>query len=129
MRTCLDRLAAAGIIAPCGLGIVAARIKRADHRPQGWDLHLNLVRDDLDSVAVAVLEHQPRQSCSAVGLHPYQFICAIAVPRSPSVKSRTLRAAMTRASLPILWSAGQSARGRTTGSAQSSHSGVFPELT
>jgi hypothetical protein len=38
-----------------------------------------------------------RQSCYAVGLHPYQFICAIAVPRSPSVKSLILRAAMNRA--------------------------------
>jgi Helix-turn-helix domain len=57
-RTCLDRLAAAGIIWPCDPGIVAARIKRADRRPQGWDLNLSLVRDDLDAAAVAVLEHQ-----------------------------------------------------------------------
>lgn len=27
-------------------------------RPQGWDLNLSLVRDDLDDAAVAVLEHQ-----------------------------------------------------------------------
>ena len=58
VRTCLDRLAAAGIISPCDPGIVAARIKRADRRPQGWDLNLSLVRDDLDDAAVAVLEHQ-----------------------------------------------------------------------
>jgi hypothetical protein len=58
VRTCLDRLAAEGIIAPCDPGIVAARIKRADRRPQGWDLNLSLVRDDLDDAAVAVLEHQ-----------------------------------------------------------------------
>jgi hypothetical protein len=58
VRTCLDRLAAAGIIAPCDPDIVAARIKRADRRPQGWDLNLNLIRDDLDGAAVAVLEHQ-----------------------------------------------------------------------
>jgi Helix-turn-helix domain len=58
VRTCLDRLAAAGIIAPCDPGIVAARIKRADRRPQGWDLNLTLVRHDLDAAAVAVLEHQ-----------------------------------------------------------------------
>jgi hypothetical protein len=38
VRTCLDRLAAGGIIAPCDPDIVAARIKRADRRPQGWDL-------------------------------------------------------------------------------------------
>jgi len=41
VRTCLDRLAAGGIIAPCDPGIVAARIKRADRRPQGWDLNLS----------------------------------------------------------------------------------------
>ena len=34
-RTGLDRLAAEGIIPSCGPGIVAARIKRADRRPQG----------------------------------------------------------------------------------------------
>jgi Helix-turn-helix domain len=58
VRTCLDRLAAEGIIAPCDPGIVAARIKRADRRPQGRDLNLGLVRDDLDEAAVAVLEHR-----------------------------------------------------------------------
>jgi hypothetical protein len=42
MHTCLDRLEAAGIITPCDPDIVAARIKRADRRPQGWDLNLNL---------------------------------------------------------------------------------------
>ncbi len=60
VRTCLDRLAAVGIIAPCDPDVVAARIKRADRRPQGWDLNLSLVRDDLDEAAVAVLEHQFR---------------------------------------------------------------------
>lgn len=35
MRTCLDRLDAGSIIRPCDPGIVAARIKRADRRPQG----------------------------------------------------------------------------------------------
>ena len=44
VRTCLDRLEAAGIIAPCDPDIVAARIKRADRRPQGWDLNPSLVR-------------------------------------------------------------------------------------
>jgi hypothetical protein len=58
VRTCLDRLAAAGIIWPCDPGIVAVRIKRADRRPRGWDLNLSLVRGDLDAVVVAVLEHQ-----------------------------------------------------------------------
>jgi hypothetical protein len=60
VRTCRDRLAAEGIISPCDPAIVAARIKRADRRPQGWDLNLSLVRGDLDDAAVAVLEHQYR---------------------------------------------------------------------
>ena len=38
-----------------------------------------------------------RQSCYAVGLHPYQFIRATAVPRSPSVTSLILQAVMDRA--------------------------------
>jgi hypothetical protein len=58
VRTCLDRLAAEGVIAPCDPNIVAAWIKRADRRPQGWDLNLSLARDDLDGAAVALLEHQ-----------------------------------------------------------------------
>jgi hypothetical protein len=58
VRTCLDRLQAAGIIRPCDPDIVAARIKRADRRPQGWDLNLSLVRDDLDDGSIAILEHQ-----------------------------------------------------------------------
>ena len=43
VRTWLDRLDAAGIIGPCDLGIVAARITRTDHRPQGWDLNPGIV--------------------------------------------------------------------------------------
>jgi Helix-turn-helix domain len=58
VRTCLDRLQAEGTVSPCDPDIVAARIKRADRRPQGWNLNLSLVRDDLDDAAVAVLEHQ-----------------------------------------------------------------------
>jgi hypothetical protein len=58
VRTCLDRLQAVGIVSPCDPGIVAARIKRADRRPQGWNLNLALVRDDLDDAVIAVLEHQ-----------------------------------------------------------------------
>jgi hypothetical protein len=58
VRTCLDLLEAEGIISPCDPYIVAARIKRADRRPQGWDLNLSLVRDDLDDAAVPVLDHQ-----------------------------------------------------------------------
>jgi Helix-turn-helix domain len=58
VRTCLDRLQAQGIISPCDPDIVAARIRRADRRPQGWDLNLSLVRQDLDAVAITVLEQQ-----------------------------------------------------------------------
>jgi len=54
-RTALDRLEAEGIIRPCDPAIVAAKIKRADQRPQGWDLAMHLVRDDLDDEDLAVL--------------------------------------------------------------------------
>jgi hypothetical protein len=58
VRTCLDRLDAAGIIRPCDPEIVTARIKRADRRPKGWDLDLSLIRDDLTEADLAALEHQ-----------------------------------------------------------------------
>lgn len=58
MPTALDRLEADGIIRPCDLAIVAAKIKRADRRPQGWDLAMHLVRDDLDADDLVTLERQ-----------------------------------------------------------------------
>jgi hypothetical protein len=58
VRTCLDRLEAEGIIRPCDPDIVAARIKRADRRPQGWDLNLGMIRDDLAEGGVMKLEGQ-----------------------------------------------------------------------
>jgi DNA-binding Lrp family transcriptional regulator len=58
VRTALDRLEAEGIIRPCDPAIVAAKIKRADQRPQGWDLAMQLVRDDLDDEDLAALERQ-----------------------------------------------------------------------
>jgi Helix-turn-helix domain len=58
VRTCLDRLQTDTIISPCDPNIVAARIKRADRRPQGWNLNLSRVRNDLDDATVTVLEHQ-----------------------------------------------------------------------
>lgn len=58
VRTALDRLAAGGIIRPCDPAVVAAKIKRADQRPQGWDLAMDLVRDDLEAEDLAVLERQ-----------------------------------------------------------------------
>jgi hypothetical protein len=58
VRTALDRLAAEGIIATCDPAVVAAKIKRADQRPQGWDLAMHMVRDDLDDEDLAALERQ-----------------------------------------------------------------------
>jgi Helix-turn-helix domain len=58
VRTALDRLETDGIIRPCDPAIVAAKIKRADQRPQGWDLAMHLIRDDLDDEDLAVLERQ-----------------------------------------------------------------------
>ena len=58
VRTCLDRLEAGGIIRPCDPDLVAARIKRAGRRPQGWDLDLTLARDDLNEPGVTVPESQ-----------------------------------------------------------------------
>jgi hypothetical protein len=58
VRVCLGRLEAAGLIRPCDPAVVAARIKRADRRPKGWDLDLSLIRDDLAEEDVAALECQ-----------------------------------------------------------------------
>jgi TIR domain/Helix-turn-helix domain len=58
VRTALDRLEAAGVIAPCAPEIVAAHIWRADRRPQGWNLDLSRVRDDLTDEDVTALERQ-----------------------------------------------------------------------
>jgi hypothetical protein len=57
IRTRLDRLQAAGIITRCDPDIIAARIKRADRRPQGWDLDLSLARGDL--LATGPASHPP----------------------------------------------------------------------
>jgi hypothetical protein len=37
VRTALDRLEAESIIQSCDPAVVAAKSKRADQRPQGWD--------------------------------------------------------------------------------------------
>jgi hypothetical protein len=58
VRRCLDRLEAAAIISPCDPQIVAARIKRADRRPQGWDLSLSVLPDDLDQADAAALDRR-----------------------------------------------------------------------
>jgi Helix-turn-helix domain len=58
VRTALDRLQAEGIITACDPAVIAAKIKRADQRPQGWDLGMHLIRDDLDEEDLAALERQ-----------------------------------------------------------------------
>ena len=58
VRAFLGRMEAAGLIRPCDPAVVAARIKRTDRRPRGWDLDLSLVRDDLAEEDVAALECQ-----------------------------------------------------------------------
>ena len=62
VRTCLDRLEPEGIITPCTPGIIAARIKRADRRPQGWNLNLHLVRDEPGEPSEATAEPRPSAS-------------------------------------------------------------------
>jgi len=58
VRTCLDRLAVEGTITPCDPGIIAARIKRADRRPQGWDLNLSPGPPRPGRRRLAALAHQ-----------------------------------------------------------------------
>ncbi len=58
VRSCLDRLQAEDIISADDPGIAAARIKRADRRPEGWDLYLSLVRGDLEGADIAAVEDQ-----------------------------------------------------------------------
>jgi len=58
VRTALDRLAEADIIRHCDPAIIAGRIRRADRRPQGWDLNLSLIRADLTDDDITDLERQ-----------------------------------------------------------------------
>jgi hypothetical protein len=58
VRNVLDRLESAGIISPCDPAIIAAHIRRADHRPQGWNLDLSLIRPDLPDKDIDSLERQ-----------------------------------------------------------------------
>jgi hypothetical protein len=70
MRSCLGRLEASGIISPCDPGIVAARIKRADRQPKGWDLDLGRIRGDLTGADIAVLGHQLPGLAARAGVGP-----------------------------------------------------------
>lgn len=47
VRTCLDRLEEIGVITPCDPDVIAAKIKRADRRPNGYDLDYTRMREDL----------------------------------------------------------------------------------
>ena len=58
VRACLSRLEAAGVISLCDPAIIAARIRRADRRPRGWDLNLARIRGDLTQAEIALLERQ-----------------------------------------------------------------------
>ncbi len=58
VRACLARLEAAGVISACDPAVIAARIRRADRRPRGWDLNLTRIRGDLSQAEVGVLERQ-----------------------------------------------------------------------
>lgn len=58
VRGCLARLEAEGVISPCDPAVVAARIRRADRRPKGWDLSLARIRGDLDQGDAEMLERQ-----------------------------------------------------------------------
>lgn len=58
VRTALDRLEAAGVITSSDPAVIAAKIKRGGYRPQGWDLAMRLVRDDLDDDDLHALDGQ-----------------------------------------------------------------------
>ncbi|MGW0485776.1 helix-turn-helix domain-containing protein [Nonomuraea sp. NPDC003214] len=51
IREQLDILEAAGIIRPCDPAIVAAYIKNAGSRPQGWDIDMTLNRENPEHLA------------------------------------------------------------------------------
>jgi hypothetical protein len=53
----LYRLESARVIMPCA-GDYCARMRRADRRPQGWDLDVSLIRDDLIDAEIAGLKRQ-----------------------------------------------------------------------
>jgi len=58
IRTAMDRLEAEDLIRPGDPAIVAAKIRRADRRPQCWDLAVDRIRTDLSGEELTVLERQ-----------------------------------------------------------------------
>jgi hypothetical protein len=64
VREQLDILHAAGIITPCDPDVVAAHVKRADRRPNGWDIDQSLDRDNpehLERFQRAAAAHKDRK--------------------------------------------------------------------
>lgn len=75
VRKAINRLHAFGVIKPCDPALISARIKRADRRPQGWDLALDQIRDDLTEDDLAALEPQnpglrARIAALSIQIHP-----------------------------------------------------------
>jgi len=56
VQTALDRLEELGVISRCRPEIIAAHIPDPRYRPQGWDLALHQIRDDLTEQDIASLE-------------------------------------------------------------------------
>ncbi len=83
VRTCLGRLEAEGLIRSCDPAVVAARIKRADRRPKGWDLDLSLIRADLTEDDIAALEYQFPGLAARVAAAQPDYDCHSDGVRSP----------------------------------------------
>jgi len=71
VRSCLDRLEEVGLIQRGNPRVVAARIERADRRPQNWDLQMQLVRGVEQMVpSYARRRYPPAQSARPVLSRP-----------------------------------------------------------
>lgn len=90
IREQIDILEAAGIIRPCDPEIVAAYIKRADRRPQGWDLDMSLDRSNPEHMArfraaVEAVKAKRKARRGKNGVQPSHLVerGATAAPRTP----------------------------------------------
>jgi hypothetical protein len=99
VRTCLDRLEADGVIRAGDPEVVAAKIKRGDRRPQGWDLAVERIREDLDEDdLLAIAKSNPLLRPFLAEARPDLGVYtrgATAAPRADSVKRSTERGATT----------------------------------
>jgi hypothetical protein len=99
VRTCLDRLEADGVIRAGDPEVVAAKIKRGDRRPQGWDLAVELIREDLDDDdLLAIAKSNPLLRPFLAEGRPDLGVYsrgATAAPRGSSVNRSTGRGATT----------------------------------